>query len=158
MYRWTLISGRLPGRTANDIKNYWNTHLKKQISTKKTATPNQKRNNIFKPKPIKLSKKYFFWDQNDLRIGDKTGPTLALPQSEGNNESNLWWETLMYDNNDNKEEQENTQEMKHSNTNIVPEGSVDVGKNTQDKSLCSDFCLDDVNFWDLVDADQNLFM
>ncbi|KAI3851970.1 hypothetical protein MKW98_019969 [Papaver atlanticum] len=26
---WSLIAGRLPGRTANDIKNYYNTHLKK---------------------------------------------------------------------------------------------------------------------------------
>ncbi|CDY72660.1 BnaAnng41910D, partial [Brassica napus] len=28
--RWSLIAGRLPGRTANDIKNYWNTHLSKK--------------------------------------------------------------------------------------------------------------------------------
>ncbi|KAI3848190.1 hypothetical protein MKX03_022365 [Papaver bracteatum] len=26
---WSLIAGRLPGRTANDIKNYYTTHLKK---------------------------------------------------------------------------------------------------------------------------------
>ncbi|WJX63985.1 hypothetical protein P8452_48814 [Trifolium repens] len=25
--RWSLIAGRLPGRTSNDMKNYWNAHL-----------------------------------------------------------------------------------------------------------------------------------
>ncbi|KAM3379898.1 myb-related protein like [Capsicum galapagoense] len=29
--RWSLISGRLPGRTDNEIKNYWNTHLIKKL-------------------------------------------------------------------------------------------------------------------------------
>ncbi|CAH2051079.1 unnamed protein product [Thlaspi arvense] len=30
---WSLIAGRLPGRTANDIKNYWNTHMRKKLET-----------------------------------------------------------------------------------------------------------------------------
>ncbi|XP_050381195.1 transcription factor WER-like [Argentina anserina] len=30
--RWSLIAGRLPGRTDNEIKNYWNSHLSKRIS------------------------------------------------------------------------------------------------------------------------------
>ncbi|CAN4075821.1 unnamed protein product [Withania somnifera] len=29
--RWSLIAGRIPGRTDNDIKNYWNTHLLKKL-------------------------------------------------------------------------------------------------------------------------------
>ncbi|XP_044463415.1 transcription factor MYB1-like [Mangifera indica] len=29
--RWSLIAGRLPGRTDNEIKNYWNTNLAKRV-------------------------------------------------------------------------------------------------------------------------------
>ena len=33
--RWSLIAGRLPGRTDNEVKNYWNTHLNKKSSSRK---------------------------------------------------------------------------------------------------------------------------
>ncbi|KAG0496832.1 hypothetical protein HPP92_001523 [Vanilla planifolia] len=29
--KWSLISSKLPGRTDNEIKNYWNTHIKKKL-------------------------------------------------------------------------------------------------------------------------------
>nr|UVN12836.1 MYB transcription factor [Lagerstroemia indica] len=29
--RWSLIAGRLPGRTDNEVKNYWNTHLRRKL-------------------------------------------------------------------------------------------------------------------------------
>ncbi|KAL0728096.1 hypothetical protein Bca4012_024189 [Brassica carinata] len=32
--RWSLIAKRVPGRTDNQVKNYWNTHLSKKLGIK----------------------------------------------------------------------------------------------------------------------------
>ncbi|XVE53848.1 hypothetical protein DITRI_Ditri03aG0034700 [Diplodiscus trichospermus] len=37
--RWSLIAGRLPGRTDNEIKNYWNTTLGKRAAQASSPTP-----------------------------------------------------------------------------------------------------------------------
>ncbi|KAK8639658.1 hypothetical protein V6N13_138030 [Hibiscus sabdariffa] len=55
--RWSLIAGRLPGRTDNEIKNYWNTHLGKRLLTQPTPPhntrkkPSQKKRKKSKPNP-----------------------------------------------------------------------------------------------------------
>lgn len=64
--RWSLIAGRLPGRTDNEIKNYWNTHLIKKLKSsgvepkagkqtkdpgKRTKKPSNKKKNKKQKKP-----------------------------------------------------------------------------------------------------------
>ncbi|RHN45303.1 putative transcription factor MYB-HB-like family [Medicago truncatula] len=47
--RWTLIAARLQGRSANDVKNYWNTHLRKNVVLgAKENTEKEKPNEIIK--------------------------------------------------------------------------------------------------------------
>ncbi|XP_042047281.1 transcription factor MYB1-like [Salvia splendens] len=74
--RWSLIAGRLPGRTDNEIKNYWNTHLFKKLNsdskpppppstaakkkkpskkTAATAPPEIETAKVFSPKPTRIS-------------------------------------------------------------------------------------------------------
>ncbi|KAF7148099.1 hypothetical protein RHSIM_Rhsim03G0229400 [Rhododendron simsii] len=51
-YRWSLIAGRLPGRTDNEIKNYWNTNLCKKLKNPKQSSDHhhEKKNKISKSK------------------------------------------------------------------------------------------------------------
>ncbi|AES99320.2 R2R3-myb transcription factor [Medicago truncatula] len=59
--RWSLIAARLPGRTANDVKNYWHTHLRKKMVSRtleeKKEKPKEtmKVHEIIKPKPRTFS-------------------------------------------------------------------------------------------------------
>ncbi|XP_031492915.1 transcription factor MYB1-like [Nymphaea colorata] len=48
--RWSLIAGRLPGRTDNEIKNYWNTNLVKKLQQNQAPSSAQKRTSPGKAK------------------------------------------------------------------------------------------------------------
>nr|QIQ55984.1 MYB-like transcription factor [Nepeta rtanjensis] len=87
--RWSLIAGRLPGRTDNEIKNYWNTHLLKKLKTTPaapplhptpipTSNPNQK-NKKKKKKKIKSN------DKNKTTAAAAELPIKLPPKEETSN-------------------------------------------------------------------------
>ncbi|XP_045833575.1 transcription factor MYB1-like [Trifolium pratense] len=96
--RWSLIAGRLPGRTANDVKNYWNAHLlKKVVAMKEEEKKNEKHkettmkaHEVIKPQPRTFSTNWLKEKHNNIvsqpillaSNKDDTIPTYHDDQSE----------------------------------------------------------------------------
>ncbi|XP_009602702.1 transcription factor MYB3-like [Nicotiana tomentosiformis] len=72
--RWSLIAGRLPGRTDNEIKNYWNTHLIKKL---KSAG--------IEPKP---HKKFSKCSKKESRKGPQQEKSRKKQGKKSNNKNN----------------------------------------------------------------------
>ncbi|KAF6139667.1 hypothetical protein GIB67_002472 [Kingdonia uniflora] len=71
--RWSVIASRLPGRTDNDVKNYWNTRLKKKLVSASLTRYNS--NTITAPPPPAAALK------PKSEIDKYTSPTSFTPNS-----------------------------------------------------------------------------
>ncbi|KAJ6861418.1 MYB119 [Populus alba x Populus x berolinensis] len=110
--RWSLIAGRLSGRTANDVKNYWNSNQRKKVisSTDEVRSkPEAKsitRDNIIKPRPWKFRNLFWLGGKSTplINVGSQHGNDLCKPcystvspPSDINEVESLWWESSLDD-------------------------------------------------------------
>ncbi|XP_062119431.1 transcription factor MYB1-like [Humulus lupulus] len=104
--RWSLIAGRIPGRTTNDVKNYWNTHLGKKVMMAYDKLKHVKKkdddkfiikSNIIKPSPRTFRNHFTTIANNNISSPPpKYVHTLNEPEPilEKNNE-NWEWESIL---------------------------------------------------------------
>ncbi|CBI37882.3 unnamed protein product, partial [Vitis vinifera] len=93
--KWSLIAGRLPGRTDNEIKNYWNTHIRRKLLNR-GIDPSTHRP-INEPSPdcpdlnleLRISPPYQPQAETPLKTGGRSSSTtlcfacsLGIPNSE----------------------------------------------------------------------------
>ncbi|KAL1338106.1 hypothetical protein HN51_032786 [Arachis hypogaea] len=92
--RWAAIASYLPQRTDNDIKNYWNTYLKKRLSKKleeekKDGSCLANNNNDFSSQKVVMPRGQ--WErrlQTDINMAKKALTHALSPQNNNNNNNN----------------------------------------------------------------------
>ncbi|KAA8547728.1 hypothetical protein F0562_004157 [Nyssa sinensis] len=174
--RWSLIAGRLPRRTANDVKNYWNTRLQKKTVARgeevKTEAQKTMETKIIKPRPRTFSKNLTWLRGNNFMV-DNTQPgdslcTKPTPTSPLEIDGIPWWDDLFVDKEINNgitswsitglEEQPLTG-LWSTEEATVP-GNIAGDCSSVDQEVQNGWCdfTIDVDLWDLLSNEQEIML
>ncbi|KAK4477731.1 hypothetical protein RD792_016988 [Penstemon davidsonii] len=87
--KWSLIAARLPGRTDNEIKNYWNTHIKRKLISRgidpQTHKPSYPKDNIINYDPkTSISPK----QPQNFAMQSGKNISFSVTKSDSNNSNN----------------------------------------------------------------------
>ncbi|CAJ1972761.1 unnamed protein product [Sphenostylis stenocarpa] len=87
--QWSAIASKLPGRTDNDVKNYWNTKLKKKIMAGKVSLKTLADNDTLPSTSTPLLTNQSLSTQNSPFIAspNQTSLPLVLPTLAANNDA-----------------------------------------------------------------------
>ncbi|WVY91085.1 hypothetical protein V8G54_036599 [Vigna mungo] len=84
LFRWSAIASKLPGRTDNDVKNYWNTKLKKKIMAGKVSLKTLTENDTLPSTSTPLPTNKSLNTQNSPFNASPNQLALVLPILEAN--------------------------------------------------------------------------
>ncbi|KAK4377551.1 hypothetical protein RND71_003847 [Anisodus tanguticus] len=165
---WSLIAGRLPGRTANDIKNYWNTHFQKRALNIASHHHNEQqkiknkcrgitKNEIIRPQPRNFSStkknvsyccinKSMITNTLDKYEGNKETIRTSTSEKQTTDNEVQWWATLLE--NCNEIEEEAPTIMLHEEKLAPLNGGADCMLKGQSDGW-DDFSLD-IDIWNLL--------
>ncbi|KAI3693706.1 hypothetical protein L1987_76656 [Smallanthus sonchifolius] len=80
--RWSFIASELSGRTDNEIKNYWNSHLKRRLNGENPPDVDKKPKNKRKRKVDQKSTKVKIAEKEEVKIIASSSSLLPSSQSE----------------------------------------------------------------------------
>ncbi|KAH7525034.1 hypothetical protein FEM48_Zijuj06G0182200 [Ziziphus jujuba var. spinosa] len=167
--QWSLIAGRLPGRTANDVKNYWNTHLQKKFLPNYEKNKNKEINadkkthgydtKVIKPRPWTFAKRTSENYASTIIMDNVNRPHQQQNFQQKSLEEDIdWWENLLHNTTPNKGATYNVSGSEGEAISKLPDEDQEGHDLVQPSNIIGDVLVEDnQSFWRDFNIDMDLW-